>query len=343
MPSDSESSPPRNIRPTPPPELPARQPKTGIELSKFEPFPELEPFPFKPDPPRPEGEKKKKLSGIAIRKPAKFVRGESRESDYESDLDGARITPRWMPPGSSDAEDNYQYKKVRPPSKSGSEEPASASYRPGPKEPTPPTRFEIPAEIGGDPPRPQVLSSTATEESVQISRTVVEVQQTIQQEESVRVSKRLEIQQQQHQQQQQQQQHGKHLKPSAKAIEMEKQWSHRFVGPSKIWPPPSSTPPADEFIGSYGSSIKSILKQQQTGQVVVDKKLDRHVHIQVVDDQKQQQQHQQHKEEDKNEEVVQVDKVVTSVAAVASLKSEPASMNVSYSQQQVNLYSIPRR
>ena len=47
MPSDSESSPPRAVRPTPPPELPPRQPT--VELSKFEPFPELEPFPFKPD------------------------------------------------------------------------------------------------------------------------------------------------------------------------------------------------------------------------------------------------------------------------------------------------------
>lgn len=78
MPTSDNESPPKTVRPTPPPELPARKPV--VELSKFEPFPQLEPFPFAPDPPRSD---KKRQDAPPLRKPKKFVRGESRESDYE--------------------------------------------------------------------------------------------------------------------------------------------------------------------------------------------------------------------------------------------------------------------
>lgn len=39
---------------------------------KFEPFPQLEPFPFKPDPPRPKVQKK---ASTLPRRPSKFVKG----------------------------------------------------------------------------------------------------------------------------------------------------------------------------------------------------------------------------------------------------------------------------
>jgi hypothetical protein len=49
-------------------------------------------------------------------KPSKFIPAEySRESNYESDYDVAKIRPRWTPAG-SDAEYETAYRKVRPPS-----------------------------------------------------------------------------------------------------------------------------------------------------------------------------------------------------------------------------------
>ena len=267
MPSDSESSPPRAVRPTPPPELPPRQPT--VELSKFEPFPELEPFPFKPDPPRPE---KKKLSGVSVRKPGKFVRGESRESDYESDLEGAKITPRWVPPG-SDTDDTASYKKVQP--KLASEE---RTLRAVSKEPTPPTQFEVPPEMEG-PPRPKVLPFEPVLPIEQAAAKPEEIlpalagtwprtsssqpsAEALAMEKSW-VPKRLEAD-------------CKTLprmsssatppmKPSPKAIEMEKQWSHRFTShSSKIWPPPPSDcelPPIPIWSGQQIETVqKSILK-----------------------------------------------------------------------------------
>lgn len=47
-------------------------------------------------------------------KPSKFIPGEFRESDYESEIESARIKPKWAPSG-SDTED-FHYRKVRPPS-----------------------------------------------------------------------------------------------------------------------------------------------------------------------------------------------------------------------------------
>lgn len=261
MPSSDSESPPRNIRPTPPPELPPRQP--SLELSKFEPFPELEPFPFKPDPPRPE--KKKSSGGPAVRKPGKFVRGESRESDYESDLEGARITPRWVPPGSDTDTDTASYKKVKPKLASEGERTSRAVS----KEPTPPTEFEIPPEMEG-PPRPKVLpldpefiASVAKAEEIQqvVIPFLAAAQQTLPRVKSPKppsaeglamekawVPKRVETDSPSKQMSTPKLSSSPvgagHVKPSPKALEMEKQWSHRFTSHnSKIWPPP---PPDNE-------------------------------------------------------------------------------------------------
>lgn len=79
----------------------------------------LEPFPYSPDaqlyhqrtrvPPPPT--------------PTKFVRGEFRESDYDSEIEGTKIRPVWTP-NPSDNEDLY-YRRVRPPSSRSSSVPRS--------------------------------------------------------------------------------------------------------------------------------------------------------------------------------------------------------------------------
>jgi titin len=79
----------------------------------------LEPFPYSPDyqnyqqrqrvPPPPT--------------PTKFVPGEFRESDYDSELENAKIRPVWTPTG--DHSDFHQYRHVRPPSSRSSSVPRS--------------------------------------------------------------------------------------------------------------------------------------------------------------------------------------------------------------------------
>lgn len=111
----------------------------------------LEPFPFMPDPPQP----RKVHSPLAFVKPSKFIpAGCSRESDYESDYDGAKIRPRWTPAG-SDAEYEPAYRKVQPPSSA-----ASTNKRPatGTRTPTPPSVFDQPPSFQG-PPRPVISPS----------------------------------------------------------------------------------------------------------------------------------------------------------------------------------------
>ncbi|PNF38128.1 hypothetical protein B7P43_G14606, partial [Cryptotermes secundus] len=82
--------------------------KFGDNEKKIAPEPKLEPFPFKPEP-----ERQRRRSGPPPTTPKKFMPGEFRESDYESDYEGARIKPKWTP-GNSDT-DEPQYRKVRPP------------------------------------------------------------------------------------------------------------------------------------------------------------------------------------------------------------------------------------
>ena len=245
--------------------------ETPKPLPKFEPFPELEPFPFKPDPPRPMPQRSSSLP----RKPSKFVKGDSKESDYESDLEG-KIPARWVPPGSDTEETSYKKIRVR-----FSEERKRTSSETT-KEATPPSQFDQVPVIEG-PPRPVVLSDssqvvehqaeamTRTEVSEVLTATALETvirsvtpialapimaknEETFSRAptqahgsqkpsaealamEKAWVPKR----QEEHRSIPRSVSPVTHMKPSAKALEMEKQWSHKFTThSSKIWPPPPS-------------------------------------------------------------------------------------------------------
>ncbi|XP_046833263.1 uncharacterized protein LOC124430549 isoform X3 [Vespa crabro] len=57
---------------------------------------------------------KQQKSYYRVPTPKKFVQGQFRESDYESDVDSSRIRPKWAP-ADSDSEDP-RYRRVQPPS-----------------------------------------------------------------------------------------------------------------------------------------------------------------------------------------------------------------------------------
>lgn len=99
----------------------------------------LEPFPFKPEPVRP----KRKVPPPPS--PSRFVKGEFRESDYESDYEG-RIPPIWRV-GDSDGEPAYR--PVRP-----NLTPGGRISQTSARTPTPPSEFDNPPQIAG-PPRPK--------------------------------------------------------------------------------------------------------------------------------------------------------------------------------------------
>ena len=116
-------------------------------------LPPLEPFPFVPDPP--QASKRKTQSESPLPRPTKFIpAGGARESDYESDYDGAKIRPRWTPAGSET--DEPSYRKVRPKLSSG---PGSRKQSVA-RTPTPPTVFDQPPSFDG-PPRPVISPSDA--------------------------------------------------------------------------------------------------------------------------------------------------------------------------------------
>ncbi|XP_031348623.1 titin isoform X3 [Photinus pyralis] len=96
----------------------------------------LEPFPYKPDPPKP-----KQPKAPPPPSPSKFVKGEFRESDYESDYEG-RMSSVW---GGGDR----CYKPVRPVLT-----PSGRHSQTGARSPTPPTEFDQPPHFSG-PPRPK--------------------------------------------------------------------------------------------------------------------------------------------------------------------------------------------
>lgn len=101
---------------------------------------ELEPLPFKPDPPK----IRTTIKVPPPPSPSKFIKGEFRESDYESDIEG-RIAPVWRP---YDSDSEPSYKPVHPvltPTRGKSERARSA---------TPPTAFDRPPQFNG-PPRPK--------------------------------------------------------------------------------------------------------------------------------------------------------------------------------------------
>lgn len=129
-------------------------------------LPPLEPLPFAPDAAQPARRKTQPETPLA--RPSRFVpAGGARESDYESDYDGAKIRPRWTPAG-SDAEHEPAYRKVTPalPAAAGSGRKQSAG---GARTPTPPSVFDRPPSFDG-PPRP-VISPT---DSVKIRTALLE-------------------------------------------------------------------------------------------------------------------------------------------------------------------------
>lgn len=58
--------------------------------------------------------------------PNRFVRGEFRESDYDSEREGTRIRPVWTPTGYPSDSDEPHYRRVRPPSSRSSSVPPSS-------------------------------------------------------------------------------------------------------------------------------------------------------------------------------------------------------------------------
>lgn len=100
----------------------------------------LEPFPFKPD----ESVRQRRSSAPPPSKPKKFVPGEFRESDYESEVESTRIKSMWVP-GASDSEEPH-FRKVRAPVA------VRSSSVPAPKE-----RVETPMEFDKGPAIPSQL------------------------------------------------------------------------------------------------------------------------------------------------------------------------------------------
>lgn len=142
--------PPKQVIQQAPP-LPAKPykfvepPKKTKEIRSvpFEKFPELEPFPFKPDPQKPRIAK-----GGPPPTPSKFIKGKFTDSDYESDLESSRIPPKWKPCMSDTEEPTYR--RVRAPKLVHTGRARSQEY-----EPLPPSKFEHPPHFEG-PPRPDI-------------------------------------------------------------------------------------------------------------------------------------------------------------------------------------------
>lgn len=147
-------------------------------------------MPFKPDPPLPNL-KSAKDKQIQIRQPSKFVQGQFTESDYESDLEGSRIPPRWQPSGSDAEENSAGYKKVRVPLKlqSGKQKKNEEENPPSPPskfDPHPPQFDGPPRPVFRKPSPPPAVIPPANIPAVTGTETV----QRVQMEESTRFSKR---------------------------------------------------------------------------------------------------------------------------------------------------------
>lgn len=136
-------APPVPARPVKLVETKPKKPLKELPYVPFEKFPDLEPFPFTPDPERPRPPR----TGPPPT-PSRFVKGRFTDSDYESDFENVRIPPKWKP-SMSDTEEP-RYRRVRAPllvstGRSRSQEP----------EPLPPSKFDRPPQFHG-PPRPEV-------------------------------------------------------------------------------------------------------------------------------------------------------------------------------------------
>ncbi|CAB3388186.1 Hypothetical predicted protein, partial [Cloeon dipterum] len=103
-------------------------------VKAFEPFPQLEPFPFEP---APEGPKKDRVPPPPT--PSRFEKGSFVERDGSNEE--FKIPPKWKPTYESDSED-IAYRKVQPPSSA-----QIARARSTGAEALPPTQFETPAGL----------------------------------------------------------------------------------------------------------------------------------------------------------------------------------------------------
>nr|CAD7193646.1 unnamed protein product [Timema douglasi] len=117
--------------------------------------PPLEPFPFKPEPEKP----RRRNSGPPPTMPKKFVPGEFRESDYESDYESMHIRPKWVP-GDSDTDEPH-YRKVKPPPVTRSTSVPGGSSA---------TRVPTPMEFDTEPP---LLPAAPVSRSSQVSSTTI--------------------------------------------------------------------------------------------------------------------------------------------------------------------------
>jgi len=117
---------------------PVQEKKPYVPECITKPLPNLEPFPYTPDPP-----KSKPVKCPPPPRPSKFVKGSFTESDYESDCEAIRIPVKWNP-WQSDSEE-YSYRKVKPPSAvSPTKRPHSAMGHA-----VPPSEFEKPPPLQG--------------------------------------------------------------------------------------------------------------------------------------------------------------------------------------------------
>lgn len=138
--------PPKEKVPEVKPLLPLKQEtkKSIVQEKQFERFPDLEPFPFKPDEPTP-----KPAKCPPPPKPSKFTKGEFASSDYESDIESIHISAKWRP-YESDTEEVLGYRKVVAPTLKQPRRPKSTE-----PDPLPPSKFDQPPQFIG-PPRPTI-------------------------------------------------------------------------------------------------------------------------------------------------------------------------------------------
>lgn len=99
-------------------------------------------------------QRQRQMPKFTVPKPKKFVQGQFRESDYESDADVGRIRPKWAP-ADSDTEDP-RYRKVQPPRF------VRSSSLPPPIEPV--ERVVTPMEFDSGPPQMSTNNSSSFEQ-----------------------------------------------------------------------------------------------------------------------------------------------------------------------------------
>jgi len=139
--SYQSTQPPKLVKPIPinaATAAPRQAPPTPSQTTQKQ-FQPLEPFPFKPEPLRSKPSKVPPPPS-----PSKFIKGEFRESEYESD--DSRIRVKWLPHNGTE---DLHYKPVRP-----TLTPTHGGRNTLGRTPTPPTEFDRPPTIEG-PPRPK--------------------------------------------------------------------------------------------------------------------------------------------------------------------------------------------